>query len=197
MFLIILSNQIDTRLGRNRKSSAAFNSRTPVFGEKRHVLEVPYFWRHTVAVVTDFYDVKTKSVWRRRRTKRPDIGRAGAKQNTFFCLINRMKTRHKCVRRARLHLNKNQYLLIATNQIDLVAPILRTAPVARHDFVAVLFAKEVSSQPLTLGTSASRIGEDTPTFPPILKTRPHRQNRCGNSPVCDKPVRGQVLDRCV
>jgi hypothetical protein len=58
---------------------------------------------------------------------------------------------HQRPRRPRLHLDEHQHVAVPRDEVDLVAPVRRTAPVARHDPEAALAAQPRRRGALAVG----------------------------------------------
>jgi len=61
------------------------------------------------------------------------VRRDRAAQHPLLAPIHRMEACHPRTGRPRLHLHKDQHLIIAANEVDFLPAIARIAPVAGHD----------------------------------------------------------------
>jgi len=145
------------------------NLQAKILSEKRDVLKMPYHRRIAIFRGTfDFNHIETVCLGPPHRTKRPQIIRAGPKQDFLLGSIHGVVTRDQGIGSPGLYLDKNQDIAIAANEIDFIAPVTRAAPVLGDDFIAIFRAKKSCRQPLALGASHGLV-RSTPARPPIEK----------------------------
>lgn len=77
------------------------------------------------------HDIEPKGAWFFAQLRQ--IGLDRASQDAFLALIDGMIAGHQGVGGASLYLDENEHIAIAADEIDFLAPIMRIAPVPRHD----------------------------------------------------------------
>ncbi len=115
------------------------------FREKRRVLVVHHLRWQTPAE-RDLDDIEAERA--RRRRELPEVGLHRPTQRAFLALVHRMITADQRTLGACLHLNENEHVSIATNQVDLIALVARAAPVARYDGITLAALEKVRRPPV-------------------------------------------------
>lgn len=137
---------------------SAFMTRSAakVLREQRYVFEMQDFLRTGGGSrrETDLYDVEAKRPW--RCLQLPQVRFAGSSKRAFLALIDRVIPGNERVCRPRFHFDEDQDLTIATNQIDLLPPVMGIAPVAREQRELPLAHQPVRRE--ALSTVAAGLG---------------------------------------